>query len=101
MVYNLVLRVLPVDITTIGRAQLRLGKSYLSVLFGIQESIAKELGSVQKRMRQIGGKLIEEKQEVFVRLVTSPFKAIHINIALEIMCFCMSLKTIFLFLNFL
>ncbi|WCK55451.1 hypothetical protein PP175_05740 [Aneurinibacillus sp. Ricciae_BoGa-3] len=75
VVYSLVLRVLPGDITTIGRAEPRLGKSYVSVLVGIQKLITNELVSVRKRMRTIGGKIVEEKQEEFVRVVTSQLGA--------------------------
>jgi hypothetical protein len=41
------------------------------VLFGIQEPILKELNASKKRLREIGGKIIEEKQEEYVRVVTS------------------------------
>ncbi|WCK53818.1 hypothetical protein PP175_21245 [Aneurinibacillus sp. Ricciae_BoGa-3] len=71
IVYTLVLRVLPSEIQTIGRAQTRLGKGYISILFSIQEPVLKELNATKKRLREIGGKIIEEKQEEYVRVVTS------------------------------
>jgi hypothetical protein len=71
VVYSLVLRVLPGEIKTIGRAHTRLGKGYISVLFGIQEPISNQLSLVRTRLREVGGKIIEEKQEEYVRVVTS------------------------------
>jgi hypothetical protein len=74
VVYTLVLRVLPGDITTIGRADARLGKGYISVVFGIQEPILKELNAVKKCLHEIRGKIIKEKQEEYVRVVSSHLK---------------------------
>ncbi|WCK55458.1 hypothetical protein PP175_05780 [Aneurinibacillus sp. Ricciae_BoGa-3] len=71
VVYSLVLRVLPGEITTIGRAKARLGKAYISTLFEVQKSLSNELGSIRQRLREIGGEIISEKQEEFVRVVIS------------------------------
>ncbi|WCK57336.1 hypothetical protein PP175_29540 (plasmid) [Aneurinibacillus sp. Ricciae_BoGa-3] len=76
VVYTLVLRVLPGDRETIAKTPSRLGKAYVEVLNQIELDIEKELRNIRMRLRELNGKIVEEKQEESARIVQSSLKGI-------------------------
>ncbi|WCK53361.1 hypothetical protein PP175_18675 [Aneurinibacillus sp. Ricciae_BoGa-3] len=100
VVYTLILRVLPGDRQIIEHAAPRLMRGYLSALSEAEAPIEQALRQVRLRMRDIGGRILEERQEAHARVVTAHFRGFtythrYMNKILVAECE----KTVKLFLN--
>jgi hypothetical protein len=74
VVYTLILLVLPGDRQRIEHAAPRLMRGYLSALAEAEAPLEQALRQVRLRMRDIGGRILEETQEEHVRVVTAHFR---------------------------
>lgn len=74
VLYHLMLKVLEYDKTVIKHSTCKLAGIYEETLNEIQWKIERDLRMIKKKMKEIGGMVIEEKQESSARIVKAKFR---------------------------
>lgn len=74
VVLHIMINVLEIDRQTIRQSSCKLAKVYDDILNEVQWRIEKDLRLLKKRMRELGGTVIEEEQQPTVRIVKAKFR---------------------------
>ncbi|MFX0559984.1 hypothetical protein TEPIDINF_001399 [Tepidibacillus infernus] len=74
VILHIMLKVLEFDRKMIQQSACKLTRVYQDTLFEVQKKIEKDLRSIKRQMKELGGMVIEEEQQRTVRIVKAKFR---------------------------